>query len=140
MNTEKVRVVLDTNIIISAFISPLGAPAEIFELFLEGNIINYTSEEIIKEVVIVIHRPEFIGCIEHHDKQFMLDNFRTLSLIIKPNSKDKVIKEDPKNDKFINCALDANATIISGDKHLLSLGKYEGITILSPREFLERLK
>lgn len=68
MNTEKARLVLDTNIIISAFISPLGAPAQIFEMFLEGNIINYTSEEIIEEVAIVIHRPEFIGCIEHRDK------------------------------------------------------------------------
>lgn len=63
----------------------------------------------------------------------MIDNFRTLSLIIKPNSKDKVIKEDPKDDKFINCALDANATIISGDKHLLSLGKYKSVNILTPR-------
>ena len=87
MLTEKKRVVIDTNIIISAFISPFGAPAHIFKLFLNGLIINYTSEEIIKELEEVIHRPKFIGCIKTHDKQFMIDSFRSLSLVIAPTAK-----------------------------------------------------
>lgn len=140
MLTEKVKVVIDTNIIISAFISPFGASAQIFELFLQGNIINYTSEEIIEELAMVISRPKFIGSIENRDKQFMIDNFRALSFIIYPAYHEKVIIADPQDDKFINCALTANADIVSGDRHLLELRKHKTVRILSPREFLERLK
>ena len=93
MKSEKKNVVLDTNIIISAFISPFGAPAKVFELFLDGTIINYTSEEIIDELKEVICREKFIDYIEHWDKQFMLDKFKKLSLIIKQKFNEKVIIE-----------------------------------------------
>ena len=140
MLIERVKVVIDTNIIISAFISPFGASAQIFELFLQGYIINYTSEEIIQELERVIYRQKFIGCIETHDKQFMIDNFRSLSLVIVPIAKEKVIKDDPDDDKIVNCALTAGAAIITGDKPLLDLKSFSNVSILSPREFLERLK
>jgi uncharacterized protein len=47
--------------------------------------------------------------------------------------------EDPKDDKFLECAIAAQCkTIISGDKHLLRLTGYEGIAVLSPRIFVNR--
>ena len=140
MLTEKIKVVLDTNIIISAFISPFGASAEIFELFLKGNIVNYTSKEIIEELARVICMPKFIGSIENYDKGFMIDNFRLLSVVIEPALNEKVVKADPEDDKLINCAQSVGAILISGDHHLLGLGAYKNVLILSPREFLERLK
>ena len=140
MLTEKKRAVIDTNIIISAFISSFGPCAQIFELFLKGDILNYTSEDIIQELEEVIHRPKFIGCIETYDKQFMIDSFRSLSLVISPIAKEKAIRDDPDDDKVVNCALASGAAIITGDNHLLSLGSYEGIPILSPKQFLESLK
>jgi putative PIN family toxin of toxin-antitoxin system len=52
----------------------------------------------------------------------------------------RVIVEDPDDDKFVECALVANATtIVSGDHHLLDLGRYRGVDILSAAEFLARL-
>ena len=48
--------------------------------------------------------------------------------------------QDPDDDKFIDAALTAGATIIvSGDRHLLALGTVEGIEILTARQFLDRL-
>lgn len=48
-----------------------------------------------------------------------------------------VVAQDPDDDKFIECALIAGAAaIVSGDHHLLDLGKYEGIPILSAAEFI----
>ncbi len=50
------------------------------------------------------------------------------------------VQQDPDDDKFIDAALAAGATIIvSGDRHLLALGTLEGIEILTVRQFLNRL-
>ena len=140
MHTEKPRVVLDTNVIISAFISPFGASAKICELFLEKNIINYTSKEIIEELTQVIYRRKIVSHIIGVNKQFMLNNFEKLSLIVTPIIKEKVINDDQSDDKFINYALTVKANIISGDSNLLKLREYKRIKILTPVEFLESLK
>jgi len=50
----------------------------------------------------------------------------------------EVIMEDPSDDKYLSCAIDAKVDfIISGDIHLLNLGEYEGIRIVTPAQFLE---
>ena len=48
-----------------------------------------------------------------------------------------VIKDDPDDDKFLACAFAARAEyIVSGDQHLLSLGSYKSISIVTVKEFL----
>jgi uncharacterized protein len=52
----------------------------------------------------------------------------------------RVVPLDPKNDMVVATAVAARADyLVSGDRHLLSLGQYEGIKIVTPREFLDRL-
>ncbi|MGB9714982.1 MAG: PIN domain-containing protein [Thermodesulfovibrionales bacterium] len=52
-------------------------------------------------------------------------------------SKISVIKDDPTDNIFLECAIDGKADyIIFGDHHLLDLGNYEGIEIIKPKEFL----
>ena len=52
----------------------------------------------------------------------------------------QILEKDPRDDKFIRCALAANAIyIISGDQHLLTLKSYQKIKILSPADFINRL-
>ena len=61
------------------------------------------------------------------------------SEIVLPPSLSPVIRDDPSDDKFLECALAGEAAfIVSGDKHLLRLSVFEGIEILSPRDFLQR--
>lgn len=49
-----------------------------------------------------------------------------------------VVADDPDDDKFISCAVAAGAShIISGDPHLLALGTYQNIRILTPSQFLD---
>ncbi len=131
------KVVLDTNIIISAAISTDGVPARIFELFLEKKIVNYTSEEIVKEVEEVINRPFFRKYIDDEYKKFVLENFKLHSVMIKPSFDEKAVPDDKGDNKFINCALTIKADIISGDKHLLDIGNYKGIKVFSARQFLD---
>ena len=47
--------------------------------------------------------------------------------------------EDPDDDKFIECAIAGQCNIIvSGDKHLLKIDGYKGVTVLKPRDFMEK--
>jgi len=56
-----------------------------------------------------------------------------------PTRKIKVIKEDPSDNKFLECAIKSGADyIISGDKHLKDLGQFEEIKILSVTKFLKK--
>jgi putative PIN family toxin of toxin-antitoxin system len=63
----------------------------------------------------------------------------THSEVVQSHALDRQVCQDPDDDKFLACALSSDAKIIiSGDKHLLKLKEFRGITILSPRTFLER--
>ena len=131
------RVVLDTNIVVSAAISTEGTPAQIFESLLEKKFKNYTSKDIIDEIREVIQRPTLQ--IDKELQKFILDNFKSASILIKPTFNEKVT-EDEADNKFINCALTAKANIVSGDNHLLKLKEYKGIKIFEAKEFLDTLK
>jgi predicted nucleic acid-binding protein len=49
----------------------------------------------------------------------------------------RAVRDDPNDDRILECALAAGAdAVVSGDRHLLTLNRYEGIVIVSPREFL----
>ena len=55
-----------------------------------------------------------------------------------PKIRVRVVKDDPDDDKIIECAIDGEAVVIvSGDRHLLKLKSYKGIRIINPREFWE---
>jgi putative PIN family toxin of toxin-antitoxin system len=67
----------------------------------------------------------------------ILQEKRNIELVI-PSKHYAVIREDPEDDKFIDCAVEAQADyIISGDEHLLRVRVYQGTPIYSPKEFLE---
>jgi len=60
------------------------------------------------------------------------------SRFVQPKETVAVIAEDPDDDKFLACAVAANTSaIISGDPHLLGLGSYRNIPIMTPAQFLE---
>ena len=140
MKSEKKNVVLDTNIIISAAISKEGIPANIFYDLIRSKIINYTTEEIIEEVLRVFDKPSLRDIVEDNRNNFVLSGSISKSIMCIPKFNEKVIIEDPSDDKFINCALTSKSNIVSGDSHLLRLKNYKGVKIMSAKEFLESLK
>ena len=139
MKSEKKNVVLDTNIIISAAICKEGLPAKILELLGKGKIINYTTEEIIEELVRVFDKPSVRIFVNDEDKALVLDCYISKSLIIKPQFNEKAVSDDPDDDKIINCALASNSNIVSGDSHLINLKSYKGVKIMSAKEFLKNV-
>jgi uncharacterized protein len=60
---------------------------------------------------------------------------------IKPKEKVTVIKDDPEDDRILECALDCNADyIVSGDGHLQKLNKFKDIRILTAKQFLDIIR
>ena len=140
MITGKIRAVIDTNIDISSVISKQGNPARIIERLSKGDFENYLTQEIISEIKGILERADVKSITSYEYIIFIFSNFLRCSRLIAPMFDERVILNDKSDDKFINCALSANADVVSGDKHLLGLKKHKGVRIFSPREFLERLK
>jgi putative PIN family toxin of toxin-antitoxin system len=130
------KVVLDTNILVSAFIKYGGNESKIIEKTINRQITHITSEDILDEFHTVISRPQFRYS-STKIKEIMLFLIKSTQ-ITTPTEKIGAIKEDPADNKILECATAAKADyIITGDKHLLNLKKYDGIPILTSTEFLK---
>ena len=134
----EVKVVLDTNIYISAILFG-RKPEEIRKLSQEGKIELLVSEAIIAEVAEVL-RKKFDW--ESWQISQVIDEIRETAILVIPNQTLSVIKKDEDDNRILECAVEGKAHyIISGDKrHLLPLKEYQGINILSPAEFLRKMK
>lgn len=136
--SDKPKVVLDTNIVVSALIAKEGAPAKIFEKLILDEIMNYTSREIIHEMKEVLNREEITERTTKKSRDFMLKHYISNSIQVISRIKAKVVEHETDN-KFIEAALDAKAEyIITGDQHLLKLKEFRGIKIVNARDFLEK--
>jgi len=130
-----VRVVFDTNIYISAILTP-GKAREVLELARKREIQLLISEAILAEIErilrIKIQRSDF-------EIALILKGIRSISTFVSPFLKLSIIKEDEPDNRILECALEGKAQyIISGDKrHLLPLKEFRGIKILNPTEFLK---
>jgi len=129
-----IKVVIDTNVFVSSFFG--GIPRKIINLWRDGLITICISQAIVEEYIKVLDR---LG-IEQSDIKKLTGLFAEgYNLIFAASTpKIKVIKDDPDDNKFIECAVELGSKIIiSGDKHLLNLKKYIDINIFSPKEFMD---
>jgi hypothetical protein len=130
-----VRVVLDTNTIVSALLFS-GTFSELVSLWQKGSIILLLSREILDEFLRVFSYPKF-ELSEEEIKELIQEEILPYAEVVKPKRRLRVVQRDPSDDKFIECAVAGKArVIISGDKDLLSLGHYRQIRIQSPAQFL----
>ncbi len=137
MRGKRSKIVLDTNVVISAAISSDGNPAKIFEMLIGEEVENFTTIEIIDEIKEVFGRPRIMKYLSLVEIQFIIDTFVRFSTQIESAVKIKAVKDDPDDNKFLECAITANADyIISGDPHLLNIKEFRGIKIVSPAQFI----
>ena len=95
------------------------------------------SNEIIDEFIEVIFRPKF-NFIQDDVKLTIIRAIISISDIVDPKIKLNIIKDDEKDNKFIECAITGNAKfIISGDSHLLKLKEFKGIKIMNSSKFFK---
>ncbi|MGD0203048.1 MAG: putative toxin-antitoxin system toxin component, PIN family [Candidatus Bathyarchaeia archaeon] len=129
------RVVLDTNVLVSATISN-GKSRELFQRGLANRFAIVTSDLILEELVSVLSRPQLKTT--NAEIKETINALKRSADVINVKSKLKAVKEDPKDDMIIETAYDGNADIIvTGDKHLLALQDYKGIRIITVQSMLE---
>mgnify|MGYP001586215074 CR=1 FL=1 len=128
------RVVLDTNVTISAFFWK-GHPRTVYNLIRERKIIMLVSSNMEHELIRVLGYSK-LGLSPKEALPF-IKNLRNNVEHIETSSKISAITADHTDNIFLDCAVDGMADyIISGDKHLLDLGIYNGIQILKAKDFL----
>ena len=128
------KIVVDTNVLISGIFFG-GKPEEVLKLSFRNDITAYVTEEIDKEYRRVIQ--EMQKRTRREIPQSALEGFVLKAENVASKERIEVCR-DPDDNKFIECAVAANALyIVSGDKDLLDLKKYRGVRILTAAEFLE---
>ncbi len=133
---DNLRVVIDTNVFISSFFG--GIPREIINLWKEGEIVLCLSQSIVEEYIEVLNR---LGLKDKNELFKLIKLFAEgYNSVFAANTPElNVVKNDPDDNKFIECAVELESkVIVSGDKHLREVRKYIDIEIISPREFIER--
>jgi putative PIN family toxin of toxin-antitoxin system len=131
------RLVIDTNVLISSFFG--GNPKKVIDLWSRGGTILCLTQEVLEEYLRVMARLPIAP--ETKSKLVaILQEKRNIELVT-PSRRYVVVLEDPEDNKFIDCAVEAQADyIISGDAHLLQVEAYRGIAIYSPKDFLRIIK
>ncbi len=137
------RVVIDTNVLVSNLLSKTGAPAKVIDAWRAQKFILITSVSAIQELQATLEKLHESGkySIPKEDIAELTDMLRKNGRRV-PVLADVAgsIPADPDDEKFLAMAVEGEASVIvSGDKHLLNLKKFRGITIQMPRQFLDSL-
>jgi len=134
------RIVVDTNVILSALAKDSSPPGQILQLWQEGVVELLASTDTIAELERVLHYPRVRSWLSYADAdvQDVIALFRNKALLITVAGKIPDISPDPKDNIFLAVAEAGSAQyIITGDKkHLLPLIQYQGIQIVTPAEFI----
>jgi putative PIN family toxin of toxin-antitoxin system len=136
------RIVLDTNVVISGFLSRGGPPATLIDLWAEGRVTVVVSQPLLEEYIGVLARPKFDRTGPAEERLHLLEELIALDNtdLVFPKERVTVIEEDPADNLVLECAAAGRPDyIVSGDDHLLRLGKFGEIPVVTPRQFLEVL-
>ena len=137
-----VKAVLDTNVLVSGLIGAEGAPRRILDAWLADQFVLVTCLYLAEELVHVLSYPRIAKRVHLGEQELatilaaVLDKAEVTSGHLKLPG----VSRDPKDDAVVACAQEGAADyIVSGDQDLLVLGAYQGIRILTPRQFAELL-
>ncbi|MCK5794972.1 MAG: putative toxin-antitoxin system toxin component, PIN family [Anaerolineales bacterium] len=136
------RAVIDTGVLVSGLIRPQGTTGNVLKALRDGLFTIVYSNETMLEIVEVLGRDKFRK--KYH---IMPDDISALVNLIRLRGEAVLVSlsvaecRDPKDDKFLEAALEGKVDcLVSGDHDLLSMNPFRSIPILSPAEFLTRIK
>jgi putative PIN family toxin of toxin-antitoxin system len=137
------KVVLDTNVFVSSLLVRSGRPAQVLGAWRERQYLLVISPAIIVEIRTTLNYPRIRlkYAVADEDVEQLIALLEQDALLV-PGDAGVAgsIPQDPVDEMVLACAIDAQADlIVSGDHHLLDLGTYRSIPILTVRQFLERL-
>jgi len=131
------KIVLDTNVLISATLWDNSISHKLLIKLIERNVELFTTLEIINE-----YKKAVIRDFQYTEEKVneIIERLLSFMKLIETSSKIELVKEDPDDNKILECAKDSESGyILSYDDHLLKLKEFESIKILRPDDFrLER--
>ena len=136
------KVVFDTNVLLSAILTPHRAPAQLLQLALEGKFQLLISPEIMQEFVRVIRYPKLTKLLKKRrltpkDLEDFLEKLGKIVIWTPGKLRLEAVSEDPADDIILACAVEGGADfLVSGDHHLTDLQTFQGIRIVDPATFL----
>jgi uncharacterized protein len=133
---DRTRTVVDTNALISRLLLPNSVPGRAVSMAVDAGLL-LVSESTMNELVEVLSRPKFDRYVSRADRQQF---FRLLARVVElvPILCPIQACRDPKDDKFLEVAVNGSADlIVTGDAGLLSLHPFQNISILTPNSYLE---
>jgi putative PIN family toxin of toxin-antitoxin system len=136
-----VRVVLDTNIVVSGIVWS-GPPFRVLEAARTGAINLATSPALAAELRDVLGRAKFARAVAAGGKSTdeLADEYEQNCTVVDPPPLPSPVSADPDDDAVLACAVAAGAAaIVTSDRHLLALGSYQGIPVLTAAGLLARL-
>lgn len=138
------RVVLDSSVLISAFLTPRGSCAELLRAADRGAFVPLLSPEILVEVASRLTGKSKLRTrygYSDEEVQAFCDDLAASAELVTELPEGRFVPGDPKDDPIVATGLAAKADyLVTGDhRHLLSLGSYGGIRMLTPRQLLDRL-
>lgn len=138
MINSSIRLVLDTNVLVSAILSPVSISAKILNWGEDNGVILYSTATL-TEVLSVLGRSKFSKYIDPADIDGLSIRIKTAWLFVEILNQVQLCR-DPKDDKFIDLALNGDAShLITGDSDLLVLNPIENTSVLNPRTFWDEI-
>ena len=126
---------LDTNVFVSGLLFS-GPPRKALQAAIEGKYQLALSSQIFTELTEVLTRPKFGLSADY--VHVAIRELEEISILVQPEYRHNVTIRAPKDKFIIDCAIGAGAAyIVTGDQDLLILRQVEGISIVSPKSFLE---
>jgi uncharacterized protein len=134
------HLVIDTNVLISAALSPASAPAKVVDWALANAKVLF-SPSTFEELETRLWRPKFDRYLSLEQRQAILHDMGAAALWVTPEpSATAPFSRDPDDDKFIHLALAGNASwLITGDQDLLVPANIESVEIMTPAQALEKM-
>ena len=131
------KAVFDTNILVSAWFWE-GNESKLIESVEESFIHGYSSKQLIEELCRTLRYPKFN--LSQDEVESIRSYYLLLFKIVSPKQAIDIILEDPSDNMVLECALEAEADyIVSGDHHLLNVGKFREVKIVTAAELLKIL-
>jgi len=134
------KIVIDTNVLVSALIKPDSTPELIVLMILNNQVTMYISNEVFQEYKQVLNRGKFEKYLNSKKIKSFLSRIKRCAIKIRPKVTVDIIKDDPADNKFLECALEAEADfLITGNIKHFPPKKFHKTQIVTPSEFLSMI-
>ena len=139
-----IKAVLDSGVLVSAFVTPKGISAELPHSARQDLFKIYLCEQIFEEIKrVLLTYPHIREQYFYSNRQVAMfcQGLRDATNLVAKIPVIKVVANDPNDDMVVACAIKAKAQyIVTRDDDILVIGKYKGIKIVTPEDFMEVLR